>query len=107
MKFTNLEEAIQFLINRGKSIIRGDKVSVTHDGYKPDVEAYDEYGRLMCIVVDDTKDANDERLNALKEFVALDNRMSLIVIEAPSFMRPDKVKKVAGFPGGRPRRFKG
>ena len=93
MKYKNLEEALKMLRDRGKTVVECDgKCEVNNLGYYPDAIAYDEYNRLSVIVVDDSKDANADRVAALKT-LADEGNILLIVIEAPSFMKKPKARK--------------
>jgi len=105
----NLGEALQFLRDRGLTVLTGDRVSVSHLGFTPDAQAVDAHNRVVAIVVDDINSPNKNRVRAFIEYEALDSRMSLVLVETPSVIRTDRVKKVAGFPDTTPRRrrFKG
>lgn len=94
MKFKNLEETIKFLKNRGKTVVECDgKCDINNLGYYPDAVAYDEYNRLIAIIVDDSKDIDEDRVAALKALAAKDSCITFYVIEAPSFMRKPKKEK--------------
>jgi len=110
MKFKNLETALESLRTDGLTV--KTNVSVNHCGFQPDAEAYDAYGRLVALVVDDTKSPNEKRIDALTEYTERDNNMTLYIIEAPLFMRNprndprdiaasglDRTRKLANIPG--------
>jgi hypothetical protein len=90
IKKKNLGEALKFLRDRGLTVLTGDRVSVSHLGFTPDAQAVDAHNRVVAVVVDDTESPDRDRVRAFKEFEALDSRMSLVLVEAPSFMRPSK-----------------
>ena len=80
-QFKNLEEALQFLRGRGKRVVECDtQCEVVCGGYTPDALAYDEFNRLVAVVVDNSKVASYARVKALTEFAELDSRITLIVI---------------------------
>jgi len=79
----NFNETLEWLQNRGKTVKIGKDVTIIINGYSPDAEAYDEYGRLVAIIVDTTQDSNYERIAALELYASRDNRVMFLLIEAP------------------------
>jgi hypothetical protein len=90
MQFKNLEEALQFLRARGKRVEECDARCEIHcGGYRPDALAYDEFNRLVAVVVDNSKVEMTGRVDALREFAELDSRITFIVIEPANRVRFD------------------
>jgi hypothetical protein len=69
------KKAIEYLVGRGKTVLEGAAVDFEYEGYRPDAVAYDEFNRLVAIVINQTTKPNKDslRINALRDWATSQN----------------------------------